>query len=189
MKSSLIPYRYSSLLFLVLFYAGNVLANECRNYSFLNKKDNLTGIVTINKLKGDKDFKLEADLGPNTVDVTLTNLAIWVDPNNAGKWKKEIDKANNSQKKALAKLKNTAERLALEFEQVEGDIRRYFENLEQAIQEAGEDDLTAKPVLAHWRSRDRDQERTAHDLLEGLFARHWREHLGQLGELRESLGI
>lgn len=83
----------------------------------------------------------------------------------------------------------TPERLALELEQVEGDIRRYFQELEQAIQEAAEEDLNAQPVLAHWRSRDRDQERTAHDLLEGLFARHWREHLGQLSELRESLGI
>ena len=83
----------------------------------------------------------------------------------------------------------TQERLALALEQVEGDISRYFQDLEQTIQAADEEDFTAKPVLAHWKSRDRDQERTAQDLLEGLLARHWREHLVQLRELRESLGI
>lgn len=83
----------------------------------------------------------------------------------------------------------TAERLSLALEQVEADIGRYFQDLEQTIQAAAEEDLTAKPVLAHWKSHDRDQECTAQMLLEGLFARHWREHLAQLGELREALGI
>lgn len=83
----------------------------------------------------------------------------------------------------------TPERLTLDLVQVEGDIETYFQDLEQAIQAAGEEDFTAKPVLAHWKSRDRDQERTAQELLQGLFARHWREHLVQLGELRESLGF
>ena len=83
----------------------------------------------------------------------------------------------------------TPERLALELEQVEGDIGRYFHDMEQAIQAANEEDFTAKPVLAHWKSRDRDQEITAQTLLEGLFARHWREHMVQLADLRESLGI
>ena len=83
----------------------------------------------------------------------------------------------------------TPERLALDLEQVEGDIGRYFQELQQTINAAGEEDFTQKPVLAHWKSWDRDQERTAQDLLEGLFARHWREHLVQLGELREALAI
>ena len=83
----------------------------------------------------------------------------------------------------------TPDRLAQNLEQVEADIGRYFQDLEQTIQAAAEGDLTAKPVLAHWKSRDRDQECTVQMLLEGLFARHWREHLVQLAELRESLGI
>ena len=83
----------------------------------------------------------------------------------------------------------TQERLALDLEQVERDIGRYFQDLEQTIQAADEEDFTGKAVLAHRKSRDSDEERTAQDLLEGLLARHWREHLVQLGELRESLGI
>ena len=52
MKFSLIPYRVLSLLFLLLFCTGNVLAKECRNYSFLNKgKNNLTEFFTVDELK------------------------------------------------------------------------------------------------------------------------------------------
>ncbi|SVD96146.1 uncharacterized protein METZ01_LOCUS449000, partial [marine metagenome] len=55
MKFSLIPYRHSSLLFLFLFLfligTGNVLANECDAYNFLNKDaDNLTAFFTVDEL-------------------------------------------------------------------------------------------------------------------------------------------
>ena len=83
----------------------------------------------------------------------------------------------------------TPERRALDMELVEGDIGQYFQDLENAIQASHEEDFTGKFVLAHLKSRDRDKELTAQKLLEGLFARHWREHLVQLRELRESLGI
>ena len=81
------------------------------------------------------------------------------------------------------------ERLTLELEKVESDIGRYFQDLQETITAAGEEDFTGRTVIAHWKTYGRDQERTAKDLLEGLFARHWREHMVQLGELREALGL
>ncbi|MCH8108081.1 MAG: hypothetical protein IIB30_06960 [Chloroflexi bacterium] len=83
----------------------------------------------------------------------------------------------------------TPERLALELEKVESDIGRYFQDLQETITAAGEEDFTGRTVMAHWKTYGRDQERTAKELLEGLFARHWREHMVQLGELREALGL
>ena len=83
----------------------------------------------------------------------------------------------------------TPERLTLELEKVESDIGRYFQDLQETITAAGEEDFTGRTVMAHWKTYGRDQERTAKELLEGLFARHWREHMVQLGELREALGL
>ena len=142
MKFSLIPYRVLSLLFLLLFCTGNALAKECRNYSFLNKSNSkLTEFIAVDELKEDEYFKGLAELKPDTVDVTLTNFAIWVDPKNAGKWKKEIDEANNSQKKALAKLKNTAERLALE-----KAIQKANDGLEASITNPQIDELVTQTL-------------------------------------------
>ena len=83
MKSSLIPYRYSSLLFLVLFYAGNVLANECRNYSFLNKGNSkLTEFVAVDELNGHVVRKTEIILmwlAHRLKQIFLRNIIlIWV---------------------------------------------------------------------------------------------------------------
>ncbi len=69
------------------------------------------------------------------------------------------------------------------------DINALFRGVEGALEPATDEDLTGKPVLAHLRSRNRDEPRTAQALLEGVFTRHWREHLAQIGELRESLGM
>ena len=83
----------------------------------------------------------------------------------------------------------TPERQSKDMEQVLDDINALFRGVEGALGPATDEDLTGKPVLAHLRSRGRDEPRTVQALLEGVFARHWREHLGQLGELRESLGM
>ena len=83
----------------------------------------------------------------------------------------------------------TPERLTLELETVESDIGRYFQDLQETITAAGEEDFTGRTVMAHWKTYGWVQERTAKELLEGLFARHWREHMVQLGELREALGL
>lgn len=83
----------------------------------------------------------------------------------------------------------TAERMAKDLEEVRQDTSAVLQGLEGAVSSVGERELTEKSVLAHLRARSRDEERTVDMLLEGLFARHWRGHLAQIRELRESLGM
>ena len=81
------------------------------------------------------------------------------------------------------------ERLGHDIERVRQDVGGLLLALEEAVAAAQEEDFSGKSVLAHLKARGRDEARTAQTLLEGLFARHWREHLGQLRELRETLGV
>ena len=69
------------------------------------------------------------------------------------------------------------------------DIAALFRGMETALEACGDEDLTDKTALAHLRSYGRDERRTALALLDGVFARHWGEHLGQIRELREALGV
>lgn len=83
----------------------------------------------------------------------------------------------------------TTERQTYDMEQVLEDIGGFFRDLEEATVAAAEEDFEGKVVMAHMRTRGGDRERSAKMLLEGLFARHWRDHLEQIRELRESLGV
>ena len=83
----------------------------------------------------------------------------------------------------------TSERQAYDYSAVLQDIGTFFSSLETVLAEAEEGDLALKRAMVHNKSRGTDNERTAADILEGGFGRHWPEHLEQLQELRESLGI
>jgi hypothetical protein len=83
----------------------------------------------------------------------------------------------------------TPERQAYDAERVRRDINHFSQSLEEAVAALSEDDLAGKSVVVHLRSRDRDEPRSIQNLLEGLFARHWREHVAQVRELREALGM
>jgi hypothetical protein len=83
----------------------------------------------------------------------------------------------------------TPERLAYDAERVREDIGQFFQGMEETVAAFGEQDFAGKSILAHSKSRGRDEPRTAQMLLDGLFARHWREHLGQIRTLREALGV
>ena len=83
----------------------------------------------------------------------------------------------------------TAERMANGPQEVRQDISAVLQGLERAVSVAGEGELVEKSILAHLKARGRDEERTVEMLLDGLFARHWRGHLEQIRELRESLGM
>lgn len=83
----------------------------------------------------------------------------------------------------------TAERMANGPQEVRQDISAVLQGLERAVSVAGEGELLEKSILAHLKTRGRDEERTVEMLLDGLFARHWRGHLEQIRELRESLGM
>ena len=83
----------------------------------------------------------------------------------------------------------TEARLSYEMEQVVEDVDRLFQGMEAALDGSGEGDLSSRSVVVHQRNRGWDEPRTLQQLLDGLFARHWREHLAQVGELREALGV
>ena len=83
----------------------------------------------------------------------------------------------------------TMDRLSYDMEQVVEDVNRLFRGMEAVLEAAGEGDLAGKSVMVHQRNRGWDEPRTLQELLDGLFARHWREHLAQVRELRESLGM
>ena len=83
----------------------------------------------------------------------------------------------------------TPERMIYDFDEVRGDIDRFFLQMEEVILAAGEEDFEGKSALAHLRSRGVDEERTVLRVLERPFNAHWREHLAQIQELRDALGM
>jgi hypothetical protein len=83
----------------------------------------------------------------------------------------------------------TPEGQSWDLEQLRGELNRYFGALEETLASATGDDIVNTSVMVHQRNRHWDEPRTAQWLLERLFAGHWREHLDQLRELRNGLGI
>ena len=82
----------------------------------------------------------------------------------------------------------TEARATLDMEEVEADISEFFTKFNDALQAADDADLQGRKVLMRQRTRGQDEERTLEALLAG-WARHWRAHLEQLGELRAALGF
>ena len=83
----------------------------------------------------------------------------------------------------------TPDRLVQEPRQVEKDVLEVLEGLEAAVCCASETELGERTITAHLLARGTSEQRTVQNLLEGLFTRHWRGHLSQIQELRESLGM
>ena len=80
-------------------------------------------------------------------------------------------------------------RLERDYDQVCGDLTGVLDSLEAAVANANDHTIQNAAATAHLTARGIDEERTPDMLLRGLFHRHWTEHLGQLRELRESLGL
>ena len=83
----------------------------------------------------------------------------------------------------------TPERQGHDIDALLQDISALFRGIESALQAASDEDLTGKTALAYLRSYGREDQRTGQALLDGLLARHWGEHMGQIRELRETLGV
>ncbi len=64
-----------------------------------------------------------------------------------------------------------------------------MEGLEGAVSGASEAELREQTVTAHLLALGTSEQRTVQNLLQGLFARHWRGHLSQVQELREALAM
>ncbi|MFQ6026460.1 MAG: hypothetical protein ACE5Q6_02975 [Dehalococcoidia bacterium] len=81
------------------------------------------------------------------------------------------------------------EKLAWDIDEVKAQLNGYFQRLEDALGAAAGVDLASKQIMVHQRNRHWDEPRPVEWLVERLFAGHWREHLVQLREIRETLGV
>lgn len=83
----------------------------------------------------------------------------------------------------------TPERSGYDMEQITADIESLFQGLGDALSGSSDEDLDTKTVMTHQKSRGTDEERTINAILERTLGVHMPEHLGQLRDLREALGI
>ena len=72
---------------------------------------------------------------------------------------------------------------------VRDDVEAVLSGMEGMLSSATDEQISSTKVTAHLISRGQTMELTGQDLAEGIFIRHWRQHLTQLSELRESLGL
>ena len=73
--------------------------------------------------------------------------------------------------------------------EVRNDLKEVLTGLEQALSSATDAKLDERSVVIRAISFSTSPERTARELLARTFVHHWREHLAQLAELREMLGL
>ena len=80
-------------------------------------------------------------------------------------------------------------RLLNNIEQVKVDIFNILDNLELIITDASWEELTEKTIVVDLVAQGTNEERTVLNLLQGLFIRHWSQHVIQLKNTRSSLGL
>lgn len=73
--------------------------------------------------------------------------------------------------------------------ELRANLETYFAELTAALESVTDESLAAATVMVHQRNRHWDEPRPAQWLPERLFAGHWKEHLNQLRELRDTLGV
>ena len=83
----------------------------------------------------------------------------------------------------------TPERAEYDLDQVNADIESFFQSLDDSISGVSDEDLDAKKVMMHQRTRNVDEERTLNAILDRTLNGHMRDHLAQLQVLRETLAI
>ena len=80
-------------------------------------------------------------------------------------------------------------RLLNDIEQVKADILNILDNLELMITDASWEELTEKTIVVDLVAQGTNEERTVLNLLQGLFIRHWSQHVIQLKNTRSHLGL
>ena len=83
----------------------------------------------------------------------------------------------------------TPARQSNDLEVVRQDISDYFQAMQEALDSATERDFDEKTALVHLRSQGAHEQRTAQELLDRAFNRHWSGHLAQIRELRDALAL
>lgn len=81
------------------------------------------------------------------------------------------------------------ERQDMDMGQIKAALSEYFQTLEEVLADATDEDISGKATSCWFPLRNHREDRTAQNLMEGLFLNHWRDHLGQLGQIRADLGL
>jgi len=80
-------------------------------------------------------------------------------------------------------------RQEIDLDAIRGELGRYFARLSEVVGGATDQQIQERKTPCWFPRREHREDRTAQNLLEGLFLRHWREHVGQLRDIREGLGL
>ena len=83
----------------------------------------------------------------------------------------------------------TPERRESDLTHALGGAQEMISAIEEALSSTTDAELEERTVIRRSADQGDTEERTARVLVEGLFLRHWREHLGQLAALRDALGL
>ena len=83
----------------------------------------------------------------------------------------------------------TPERREKDLDKIREDVEAVLEGMEKCIGSTADAELAERKVPLRSLTRGTVEDRTAQNLIDGIFVRHWREHLEHLAKLRESLGL
>jgi ElaB/YqjD/DUF883 family membrane-anchored ribosome-binding protein len=83
----------------------------------------------------------------------------------------------------------TTERQNKDLTGIRMDVEAVLTGVERALTSTTDAELEERKTVFHSILRDVKEDRTAHQLTAGYFVRHWRDHIGQLAALRETLGL
>ena len=83
----------------------------------------------------------------------------------------------------------TPERQGKDLAGIRMDVEAVLTGMEMALTSTTDAELEEKKVVFHSVLRDVREDRSAHQLTAGYFVRHWRDHIGQLAALRETMGL
>ena len=72
---------------------------------------------------------------------------------------------------------------------VKADIDAVLSGMERVLAAVDDSKLSGRETLVHSTMRGVTETRSARNLSERLFSGHWKEHLSQISELRDALGI
>ena len=83
----------------------------------------------------------------------------------------------------------TPERKSMELADLCRNLEELLEQVEAGLVAAAASDLRNKTVPVHLVRSDVHEERTTESLVQRALLGHWREHMGQIGEIRQALGF
>ena len=83
----------------------------------------------------------------------------------------------------------TPERKSKDLGDLRQDLRELLEHVEASLSAVADSDLQASTVPVHLVRSDIHEERTAGGFVGRALLGHWREHLGQIKEIRQALGF